>query len=132
MAVSADAPYLDFVYKLVEYAGRPRTKRSPGKEILPGRKQVYRQVEDGVAIKDIVALRDEPVAGTPLLEAVMIDGCRVKPSPSLKEIREYCREQLRRLPKELLQLTQSHYPVEITDSLKGLHQEKFRQSDSQP
>ncbi len=120
MAVSADAPYLDFVYKLVEYAGRPRTKRSPGKGILPGRKQVYRLIENGVARKDIVTLRDEPIAGTPLLEVVMIGGRRVKPSPALMEIRKYCREQLRGLPKDLLRLTPKPYPVEITASLKEL------------
>ena len=39
---SADAPYLDCAYKLVEYAGHPRRKRSEGKATWPGRKQVYR------------------------------------------------------------------------------------------
>ena len=120
MAVSADAPYLDFVYKLVEYAGRPRTKRSPGKGILPGRKQVYRQIENSIAMKDIVTLREESSAGTPLLDVVMTGGRRVKPSPALMEIRKYCREQLRGLPKELLQLTPKHYPVEFTASLREL------------
>src|SRR3970282_1306077 len=41
--VSADAPYLDCAYKLQEYAGRPRRKRSEGKATWPGRKQVYRR-----------------------------------------------------------------------------------------
>src|SRR5206468_13061473 len=40
---SADAPYLDSAYKLEEYAGRPRRKRSEGKATWPGRKQVYRR-----------------------------------------------------------------------------------------
>src|SRR5437899_2151958 len=40
--VSADAPSLDSVYKLVSYAGRPAFKLSPGKETLPGPKQVFR------------------------------------------------------------------------------------------
>ena len=45
--VSADAPYLDCVYKLQEYAGRPRRKRSAGKATWPGRKQVFRELRRG-------------------------------------------------------------------------------------
>ncbi|MGH8981568.1 MAG: nicotinate phosphoribosyltransferase, partial [Acidimicrobiales bacterium] len=45
VGVSADAPYLDSVYKLVSYAGRPVVKLSPGKETLPGPKQVWRRPE---------------------------------------------------------------------------------------
>jgi nicotinate phosphoribosyltransferase len=37
MTTSADQPYLDAVYKLQEYAGRPRRKRSTGKATWPGR-----------------------------------------------------------------------------------------------
>ncbi len=43
--VSADAPYLDCVYKIQEYDGRPRRKRSAGKATWPGRKQVYREYD---------------------------------------------------------------------------------------
>ena len=42
MGVSADAPFLDLVYKLVEVDGRPVLKLSAGKATLPGRKQVWR------------------------------------------------------------------------------------------
>src|SRR5687768_1130199 len=41
--VSSDAPSLDCAYKLQEYAGRARRKRSEGKATWPGRKQVYRK-----------------------------------------------------------------------------------------
>ena len=40
--VSADAPWTDCAYKLVEYDGTPLLKLSTGKTSLPGRKQVYR------------------------------------------------------------------------------------------
>src|SRR5678815_1298996 len=40
---SEDAPSLECVYKLVEYDGQPRRKRSEGKATWPGRKQVFRQ-----------------------------------------------------------------------------------------
>jgi len=43
---SADAPYLDCAYKLVEYAGKARRKRSEGKVLWPGRKQVYRSYDE--------------------------------------------------------------------------------------
>jgi hypothetical protein len=42
MGVSADAPYLDSAYKLVQFGGRPVMKLSAGKATLPGAKQVYR------------------------------------------------------------------------------------------
>jgi len=43
---SSDAPYLDCAYKLQEYAGVARRKRSEGKATWPGRKQVYRNYDD--------------------------------------------------------------------------------------
>ena len=46
MDTSADAPYLDCAYKLVEYGGKARRKRSEGKVLWPGRKQVYRSYDD--------------------------------------------------------------------------------------
>jgi nicotinate phosphoribosyltransferase len=38
LVVSQDAPALDMAYKLVEYAGEPRRKRSSGKATWPGGK----------------------------------------------------------------------------------------------
>jgi len=42
VGVSADAPWTDCAYKLVEYAGRPVLKLSTKKQTLPGPKQVFR------------------------------------------------------------------------------------------
>ena len=42
MGSVADAPSLDFAYKLTEYQGRPRLKTSPGKPLYPSAKQVWR------------------------------------------------------------------------------------------
>ena len=47
LAVMADALELDMAYKLVEYAGKGRLKLSSKKVLYPGRKQVFRQVENG-------------------------------------------------------------------------------------
>ena len=124
MAVSGDAASIDAVYKLVEYAGIPRIKRSPGKHTLPGRKQVFRQMQDGVAIRDVIGRPDEQIAGTPLLKPRMIGGKRTVPNPPLSAIREYCRQQMRSLPEPLLQLApaQTPYPVTISPQLDALTQ----------
>src|SRR5437588_2175914 len=69
-AVSADAPTLETVYKLVAVDGRPMAKRSTGKATLPGAKQVWRRPGFG---GDVLALWDEPNPvpdAEPLLEEV--------------------------------------------------------------
>ena len=64
LGVSADAPYLDSVYKLVDYEGRPIVKLSEGKQTLPGAKQVFRSP----GLDDVLGLRQEdPGAGTAAL-----------------------------------------------------------------
>jgi len=76
MAVSADAPVLDTVYKLVAFDGRPVRKLSPGKETWPGAKQVWRPPDWS---GDVLALAGEPSPvpdGEPLLVEVMGDGAR--------------------------------------------------------
>ncbi|HZP31498.1 MAG TPA: nicotinate phosphoribosyltransferase [Acidimicrobiia bacterium] len=76
LGTSADAPVLDSVYKLVEFAGRPVVKTSTGKATWPGPKQVWR---DARWSGDVLALRDEPAPGArwrPLLEEVMRAGIR--------------------------------------------------------
>ncbi|WP_424887066.1 nicotinate phosphoribosyltransferase [Streptomyces sp. XH2] len=77
VGVSADAPYLDSAYKLVEYDGRPVMKLSSAKVTAPGRKQVFRL--PGYA--DVIGLIDEapPPDGEPLLETVMRHGRRTRP-----------------------------------------------------
>lgn len=99
MSVSRDAPDLDFAYKLVEYAGKGRTKRSPGKRILPGKKQVYR-VRDGETFsQDLVAPAEEPHDGDPLLIPVIRDG-EVLPAGrvALDDSREHARAEIAGLP----------------------------------
>jgi nicotinate phosphoribosyltransferase len=95
LGVSADAPFVDTVYKLVEYDGRPTMKLSTGKVSAPGRKQVWRG-----ATGDLLAQRDEPgPPGTePLLERVMEEGRRSRAAPSLDVIRERFRTDLSALP----------------------------------
>ncbi len=98
MSTSADAPCLDCAYKLVEYAGRPRCKRSKGKGTLPGRKQVFREYgPDGRIAADSIGLDGEHVDGTPLLRPVMIGGARLV-APTLGESRIHAMRELSTLP----------------------------------
>jgi nicotinate phosphoribosyltransferase len=119
---SADAPYFDCAYKLQEYAGRPRRKRSEGKATWPGRKQVYRRYDaDGTMLDDVVTLEDDIREGQPLIQAVMRDGRRLNPSPTLAEIRAYAAQQLAALPPALCALgDEPLHPVLISEALHRL------------
>lgn len=124
LATSADAPYLDCAYKLQEYAGLPRRKRSEGKETWPGRKQVYRQYNSqGVIEKDILTLADETLAGRPLIKAVMRQGRVLQVSVELENIRKYVRQELASLPLSLRRIDSNEsLPPEINESLVVLAQ----------
>ena len=120
---SSDAPSLDAVYKLQEYAGRPRRKRSTGKATWPGRKQVYRRSgPDGQFAGDTVTAEADPQSGEPLLEQVMAGGKRLRPLPTLAQARDRARAQLARLPGPLTRLdaAPAAYPVAIAASLHAL------------
>jgi nicotinate phosphoribosyltransferase len=119
---SADAPYLECAYKLVEYAGRPVRKRSEGKASWPGRKQVWRRhAANGTMTGDVVGLEGEAPEGEPLLVPVMRRGERL-PGFGLAEARERAAVQLARLPSALRALgpAAQPYPVEISAALREL------------
>lgn len=122
LGASADAPYLDCAYKLQEYAGRPRRKRSEGKATLPGCKQVYRYYgEDGRMCRDCLTLRTDDQEGEAIIQAVMRGGKRVRPPPPLHESRAHALAELARLPESLRGLDPAPpYPVEVSTLLKAL------------
>ena len=123
MNTAADAPYLDCAYKLQEYAGIARRKRSEGKATWPGRKQVYRSFDGkGHMTGDLLTTEDDEQEGTPLIVQVMANGKRLAESPPLDEIREYTLEQLGCLPENLRQLRKADpgYPVEVSTALREL------------
>jgi len=120
---SADAPYLDCAYKLVEYAGQPRRKRSEGKATWPGRKQVYRiHAADGSLDHDILTLENDVQAGTPMIRPFMQAGKRLAAPEPLEESRRRAAAELARLPEYLKQLetAQKPYSVEIAPALRQL------------
>ncbi len=114
MGVSADAPFLDSAYKLVEYAGKPRMKLSPSKSTLPGRKQVFRRYDGELAEYDIIGLHDEAAYGRPLLVKVMEQGYRLTAgSVSLDDARSHAAVELERLPERLRSLDKAAVPYRV-------------------
>lgn len=123
VGVSADAPSLDTAYKLVEYAGRPVMKLSPGKQTRPGAKQVYR---DDLAAGDVLATRSEPapLRGAPLLVPVMRGGELMHPAEPVAVARDRLAADLAALPAAARQLDASApEPVRVSDRLEALTRE---------
>ena len=125
--VSSDAPALDCAYKLQEYAGKARRKRSEGKATWPGRKQIYRKYDrpNGRMVRDVVALeKDDPHEGEPLIVPMMRSGRRIdgiNGNRKLEAIRQQTVANYARLPESLRSLdTAPVYPVEISASLQAL------------
>ena len=130
MGTSSDRPYLDGVYKLCETQNSdgsftPIMKLSKDKITLPGRKQVYRIFDaDGSFLKDVIALADEPVLGTPLLVKVIERGELVYDLPALEKIRHVAAENLSKLPLKYHALVNApFYPVELSEKLAALTEE---------
>ncbi len=118
MGVSADAPYLDSAYKLVEYDGRPVMKLSEGKATLPGAKQVHRGPGG-----DMLSLRDEPgpPGHLPLLVPVMRGGRRLAAPEPAAAARQRCAASLAALPPAALALRAPwSVPVTISPALAAL------------
>jgi len=125
MNTSADQPYLDCAYKLQEYGGRPRRKRSEGKATWPGRKQVYRHHDASGRFEcDTLTLCDDVPEGEPLLEPVMRGGQRLATPLPLATIRGHAAMQVARLPEALRALDPAPaYPVAVGEPLKALARE---------
>ena len=121
LAVSTDAPYLDTAYKLAAYAGQGRMKLAASKRTWPGRKQVFRRVENGVAVCDVLGTADEELEGYPILQPVMAGGRRLDGAqPTLDAIRGHAERSLAELPDRLRSLMPAEpaYPVAISERLR--------------
>ncbi|HTO65970.1 MAG TPA: nicotinate phosphoribosyltransferase [Bradyrhizobium sp.] len=122
LTTSSDAPALDCAYKLQEYAGLPRRKRSTGKATWPGRKQVWRRYDrNGRMLADVLSTEEDKQEGETLIQAVMLRGRRIASQSSLQEIRAHARRQLGQLPSELRTCKPvAPYPVQISTNLEQL------------
>jgi nicotinate phosphoribosyltransferase len=130
LGVSADAPYLNMAYKIVEYDGRPVLKLSSGKVSLAGAKHVFRQRGlHGRFSRDLMGLRDEPVSnGEPLLKSCMQEGRRLCGPEPLATIQQRFREEFAQLPDVHKDLDAApNYPVELTEQLRALQDQVSRE-----
>lgn len=128
LSVSADAPSLDCVYKLQQYAGRSCRKRSQWKETWPGPRQVFRQYDPhGCIGMDMLGCADEVTEGRALLHEVMVNGRRKSPSPSLDSIRSHCAQELASLPTALRTLQKvAQSPTKISQRQRALTEQVDR------
>lgn len=124
VGVSADAPWADTAYKLVEYDDRPVLKLSKGKESWPGKKQVFRFADGAQLSGDVVALRDEQIAGAkPLLEPVLQAGRMVGRLATLQDAKSLCHDELDRLPNTHKSIVDpARYPVSFSTALQELRE----------
>ncbi len=119
---SADAPYIDSVYKLVEIADRPVTKLSSAKVTRPWAKQIFRRFEDGLMNGDVIARQSSP---TPeryphsLLRTVMKNGQRLEPQEPIETVRNRVESNLLAIPDEYLKLRgPATYPIRYSRDLE--------------
>lgn len=129
LATSYDAPSLNVVYKLVEteQGGQVhyKTKAGEGKSYPPGRKQVYRFMEQTEFHHDLVCRSGEShPGGTPLLEPVMKSGRRTAPAATVEDVRKHALDQVKHLPENLKALDgAANYPVEESTALRDLSEQ---------
>jgi nicotinate phosphoribosyltransferase len=126
MGVSADAPWLDIAYKLVEYGGRNVMKLSPAKVSWPGKKQVFRRTDAaGLLNGDVIGLRNEQVPDAePLLVKVMERGERAGSQPTLYESKKAFEAEFARLPEAIKRIRNPKpYAIEFTPRLRALHEQ---------
>lgn len=109
---SSDAPYLDMVYKLVEYEGTPRYKTSPGKTTFPYQRQVVRYYENGIMDHDEV-IRMAGHVNSGLVKPYLRDGRLTTSLPSVEDIRKRCAQELATLPEPFRTLSKQEYRVNV-------------------
>lgn len=135
MGVSADSPYFDIAYKLVEYDGRPVLKLSSGKKTWLGQKQVFRFYdEQGNMSSDLLCLASESHdGGEPLLDTFMERGELKNRPESLEAIRRRFSKDWEALPLSLRDLGPAErFPVQVSQPLallEGKTVERIRREE---
>ena len=118
---SADAPYIDSVYKLVEIDGRPATKLSTAKVTRPWSKQVFRRFEDGLMRGDVLTKSTSRAPTSyphPMLRTVVRSGKRLTQNDSIATVRERVASGFHSVPEDIRKLKNpATYPVEYSDDL---------------
>ncbi len=128
MGVSADAPYNDIAYKLVEYDGRPVLKLSRAKKTLVNQKQVFRETRQDKMIGDTIGLRAETLNGKPLLECMMRDGKSLAAPEPLALVRERFLSEFESLAEPYKSIKNPEtYPVRLSPMLEAAQKKTVRE-----
>jgi nicotinate phosphoribosyltransferase len=96
-------------------------KLSSSKLLLPGQKQVFRLIDHGRMVRDVLARQEETLPGEALLQPVMRHGQRLAASRvPVDLVRQHVSAQLALLPLELKRLdaVQTPYTVDISEALR--------------
>lgn len=126
LVLSADSPSIGGVYKLaeIEKDGQtiPKLKLSKDKSTFPGRKQVYRLLDGGTPVRDVLGMRGEFDGELqPLLVQIIDGGKLVAETPRLADVQTYAACNRMALPEGLKHLTGKEvYEVSISDGLDAL------------
>ena len=120
LSVSADAPTLSTVYKLVELeiSGIKRftAKFSDEKPSYPGSKQIFRDTA-----RDVIARSGECGRGEALLRPILLGGRLLEPLPTIEQARQRAAGSIAKLPDSLRQLDQAEpWPVIYSRELREL------------
>jgi nicotinate phosphoribosyltransferase len=118
------------VYKIVEIDGIPVMKRSTSKVTYPGRKQVFRTVQNGRIQSDRLGTADESPRDheTPLLQRIYQQGKRLHDPESLDAIAARTTTTVASLPDAVQRLeSPEDFPVQISEALQE-RTEKTRQA----
>ena len=122
---SSDAPSMEVVMKVSEIIKNGKVynkmKLSPQKMSLPGRKQVYRKIQNGKFVKDTIGLVNEKKLGKSLLIPIFNKGKQVCQLPNIFEIKKYFQRELAKLSEKYQAIDKIHtYPVKISSKLQEL------------
>ncbi|OGI24823.1 MAG: nicotinate phosphoribosyltransferase [Candidatus Melainabacteria bacterium RIFOXYA12_FULL_32_12] len=128
LVVSADAPALGGLYKLVEIEKDSKSiykaKFSQNKITYPGKKQVWRFLDNNKLVKDVIADTEENIYtqqnAIPLLSQIVKEGKVLSPLPNINEIKRHCLNNLMQLDKNLSDTdSTSNIQIEISKSLQA-------------
>lgn len=129
----SDRPVLEAVYKIasmVDKSGKVRhtAKLTPGKQSLPGVKQVFRRYgQNGKMISDAIGLENEKL-GKKLLIPYIKGGKLVRKIPTLDEVKVHLEKEMKTLPEKLKSIDKLYpYPVKISPKLKKLFERVKRE-----
>ncbi len=126
MVTSMDIPAVSAVYKIVELREkgdiRYCAKFSDGKTTHPGRKQVWRKVnQDGLFLEDEIGTPEERPSNSssPLLIRIVEKGNLTYKIPSLHQVRDYAGSEIARLPDRFRGIDSvDPYPVQWSRTLE--------------